>query len=125
MDLFSFTAKINVSRFFNVKPSDYDTLFSLWVKMGCIIQTKVYEDDNSGRCHVHGIIEIPKGLFRKKIMMNGVHIKMDPIYDKSGWLEYIRKAVKPKSLFVQSVIPTESMTEREFIDKVKSCGKLF
>lgn len=125
MEIFSFTAKINVNMNIDIAPSDYDNLFSLWVKMGCIIETKVFEDDTRGKCHVHGIISIPKGMLRKKLMLNGIHIKMEPIYDKSGWLEYIRKTVKPQKLFVREVIPTESMTERDFIEKVKSHGKLF
>lgn len=77
----------------NVKkvPSDYDPIWAHWAKQECNVIEKEFEPDSLGACHCHGIVAIPKNLFRRNLCITGVHMKLDPITDKAGWLRYMRK----------------------------------
>lgn len=72
-------------------PDQYDQFFKRAEGFGCIIDCKYAENDSKGKLHYHGIILIPKGLFRKKLMLHGLHLKLDELYDRAGWLKYITK----------------------------------
>lgn len=62
---------------------------------GAILKEMYFEKD-SGKTynglHAHGIIELKKGYLRKRLMKDGYHIKLEELYNKEGWLKYIRKS---------------------------------
>ena len=90
--------------------TDYQSFFDRCEKFGVKITHKYPEYDSKGKLHIHGIMQIPKGFYRKKICMDGLHIKLVEIYDEAGWKRYItkdqpKKVQKP--LFVKTNIETQ------------------
>lgn len=73
---------------------DYEDVIDHYKKMGYIKDID-FEYDDQGRLHIHGIILLRKGFYRKKLCMKGYHIKLEQIYDEKGWLKYIHKSHKP------------------------------
>jgi len=82
-----FLGKDNVSKL----PSDYDYIFNDWAKYDCHKVLAYCEQDKMGAPHWHGIVTIPKNLYRKKLEKQGVHLKLCPITDREGWIKYCRK----------------------------------
>lgn len=89
MTEYAFTVKINNNK--DCLPSDYENIFQEWQKKGLEIKRMVYEKDSQGVCHSHGIVKIPKGVFRKRLCGEGVHFKLEEIYNEGGWTKYIHK----------------------------------
>lgn len=85
--LFGFTVKDN-----RQDVTDYDSFMDRAKRMECDIQEYYPEKDSKGRLHLHGIISIPKGFYRKKLMMSGLHLKLEEIYDIDGWRRYCKKS---------------------------------
>lgn len=113
MEDYAFTLKyVQGKHSVKYTPSSYDDILSMWRALGCVIETKYYEDDKSGRCHVHGIVNIPKNLLRKRMMRVGLHCKLERIYDRGGWISYIRKAQPKRLLFKQVVIKSISESDQ-------------
>jgi len=102
MEDFAFTIKYVTEAMRNCVPSDYDKVFDTWKSHGCVIDTCVYESDSKNVCHSHGIVRIPKGYLRKKLCRKGLHVKMDKITNRQGWLAYINKH-QPKKVNNQSM----------------------
>lgn len=50
-----------------------------------------YEYDSHGKLHIHGIIMLRRGFYRKKLCVQGFHMKLELIYDEKGWEDYIIK----------------------------------
>lgn len=89
---FAFTVKvINFKTLGIPTVKTYQPIFNLWKKKKCIIETIQYEDDSKGILHAHGIIRIPKKVFRKDLAYNGITTKLKLIFDREGWIEYIKK----------------------------------
>lgn len=101
MEDYAFTVKFNTLDKKGCVPSDYDQVFLRWLASDdrVKIDTKIFEQDSKGVCHSHGIVSIPRGYYRKSMMEPGLHLKLDKITDRQGWLAYIRKAQKSKPLF--------------------------
>lgn len=79
----------------DIARANYKILIDHWRSIkGVIVDKVVYEDqDKHGQrtlLHMHGKISISRGLYRKKLMMNGFHIKLVP-YRDSGWEDYMNK----------------------------------
>lgn len=86
----------------DAKPSDYfDVVFKVWQSYGCQIVSHVFEPDSKGVCHSHGIVSIPKGFYRKRMKIEGVHVFVREITDRKGWIAYMNKTkrLKPNSAF--------------------------
>lgn len=95
--LFAFTVKDN-----RVDSTDYDQFFDNLTKHKCIVECKYPEYDAKGKLHYHGVAQVPKSLLRKKLVLAGLHVKLDEVYDQEGWLRYIKKdqpKPKPSSMF--------------------------
>lgn len=73
---------------------DYSLWFEKLKKFDISVEYKIAERDSLGKVHYHGIIYLPKGFFRKRLMMKGFHIKLVELYDRSGWVKYIMKDVE-------------------------------
>lgn len=84
--LYGFTVKDN-----RIDVTDYDSFLDRCAKFKCIVQEYYGELDSKGRYHLHGIISIPKGFYRKKLVMPGLHLKLEEIYNLIGWTKYIKK----------------------------------
>lgn len=96
----------------------YELFKSKWEAVkGLTILHWIYEEqDKKGRhckLHVHGVISISRGLYRKKLQEKNFHIKM-VTYTSNGWDTYMKKNIKLK-LFeptevTTTLIPTRSMS---------------
>lgn len=55
--------------------------------------THVFEKNKNGHegGHVHGIIDIPTGYYRKRLCLNGYHVKLVKITNLKGWIQYMKK----------------------------------
>lgn len=96
--------------------TDYIPMLDHLIKSGVVIHELVYEND-SGKTyagmHVHGVLYIKKHFYRKRLMKDGFHIKMEEIYSWEGWQKYINKG------YVKKIIMTEpgyTPTEEDLID---------
>lgn len=85
---FAYTLKLNS---LTATKADYATFFDKLKKFNIECEYKIMEYDASGRLHYHGIIYLPKGFFRKRICIPGMHIKLVELYSRDGWLSYIKK----------------------------------
>lgn len=87
----------------------YKTIMKHWSKQkGMTVLEYRHEDrDKKGqptKLHLHGTIEIPKALYRKRLMLPNYHIKL--VHWTSGdWTNYINKNVKIK--MVNKSLPHE------------------
>lgn len=82
----AYTVKDNRS-----ETTDYYAFFDRCEQFGCKVVSKFSEHGNHNKLHYHGVIKIPKGFYRKKLMMPGLHLKLKEITDYEGWLEYCKK----------------------------------
>lgn len=79
--------------------TDYKLFWERCEQFGLRIEQREQEiGPNKGVPHYHGIIEIPKGFYRKKLMMKGLHLKLEELYNKRGWMKYINKTHDIKEL---------------------------
>lgn len=92
MNKYAFSIKLLGKDQKDCVPSSYDPIFDRWTKLGCIVTKKFAEPDKTNRCHIHGIVEIPRGFLRKKLEKSGVYNNhFEEIYDERGWINYCRK----------------------------------
>ncbi len=55
------------------------------------IEYQIEEKDKQGRLHIHGIMYLKKGFYRKRLCMPNLHLKLVELYNKEGWEQYIHK----------------------------------
>lgn len=55
------------------------------------VEYKVEEKDKQGKLHIHGIMYLKKGFYRKRLCMPNLHLKLVELYNKEGWKQYIHK----------------------------------
>lgn len=91
--LFAFTVKYNKGE--AVDDSDYYRWFDNARKCECNILKSVSEKDSKGRLHYHGVMSVPRSLYRKRLSMSGFHFKLVELYDAEGWDVYIMKQQDP------------------------------
>lgn len=100
MEEFAITLKFNQKP--DCVPSDYLSVLEEWKdSYGIVIHENAFEPDNKGICHMHGIIAIPKGFYRKRMQRYGLHVMIRPIKDRQGWIRYMYKSyrrVPPREL---------------------------
>lgn len=96
---------------------DYDPMIQHLMKNGVIVHELVYENDNGKTykgIHVHGVLYIKKGFYRKRLSKDGYHIKMEEIYSWEGWQKYMNKGYVKK--VIMSPEPEYTPTEDDLID---------
>lgn len=71
--------------------SDYRTIMKSWKIEGLKIPIYSYENDTRGRLHIHGIVLIPEGYYRKNLITRGFSLKLVEIHNFAGWLDYLGK----------------------------------
>jgi len=73
-----------------VQIGDYSHVLALYNRLGDVRYAE-YEIDSNDKLHVHGIIMLQKGFLRKRLCLQGFHVKLEEIYDENSWLRYINK----------------------------------
>lgn len=101
MENWAFTIKYNPNDCTAMELADkYKIILKHWMKQKSltIINYRYEEVDKQGnptKLHLHGTVEIPKVIYRKKLMLPNYHVKL--VHGNSGqWQDYINKNVKVK-----------------------------
>lgn len=90
-DFIAFAYTVKTLGTTDVTEADYAPFFEKLSHFKIQVEYKVGEKDKCGKLHYHGILYLPKGFFRKRIMCQKFHIKLVELYDKKGWMKYIHK----------------------------------
>lgn len=77
---------------------DYMLIFSDWIKRGCNILYKFAEHNKHGYVHYHGLIEIPKTIYRKTLCPKGYSVRFKEVWNAQGWYNYCKKDQEEDSL---------------------------
>lgn len=88
---FAYTIKDNRKVSNNERKATYEDWFKRCQVWRIPIEYKCEEKDKQGRLHIHGIIYLKKGFYRKKLCMPNLHLKLVELYNKEGWEQYIHK----------------------------------
>lgn len=95
----------------------YDEILRHWDKYNVLIEHIVYEDKKKNgdrtKLHVHGRCCIKRGVFRKKLLLDGFHIKLES-WRSAGWTEYCDKNKAVLKMFKNIEVPnkvSESLDE--------------
>lgn len=108
-----------------LKRADYEPFFDKIkaheqnVQLICINK----EYGKTDTLHYHGIISITKGFFRKRLKVNGFHIKLVEIFDIKGWHSYMTKEGgvqewNPLNNITDTIIDEDEFIEQELIQSV-------
>lgn len=95
--------------------TDYQQFWKRCEQYGLHIEEKCQEIGGINKVpHYHGIIVIPKGFYRKKLMITGISMKLVELFDKRGWIMYINKTnnivplPQPEDELIEDVPPLNS-----------------
>lgn len=83
----------------------FDNLDRLKIK----VEYKISERDSKGKLHYHGVILLPNGFYRKRLVVHGYSIKLVEMFDKAGWLKYIHKDVDTEDEKIRESMHNEYM----------------
>lgn len=72
---------------------EYTNVISHLNKYGFVKQVE-FEEDSMGKQHIHGIVLLPKGFLRKRLIREGFSCHLKEIYDEKDWIKYITKESK-------------------------------
>lgn len=75
----------------NATVKDYIEVLCKWLKLDVDIQAGEYERDSTNVLHIHGIIVVKKNFYKRRLQVEGYHVYIRDIYDKTSWLRYINK----------------------------------
>jgi hypothetical protein len=100
--------------------ANYDPFFDKLKHFKVAIEYNISERDPKGKLHYHGILYIPKGFYRKRLVTKGFNIKLEEMGNRKAWLKYIHKDVLPEDW-------PDLSDEDEYIDepKITLTGSLF
>lgn len=72
---------------------DYQqNILNRWARLaGVTLREPYFEQDSAGRLHMHGIIYVRKGFYKKRLQTLGYYIHVRDCYDLEHWLEYCQK----------------------------------
>jgi len=68
----------------------YDLIKKKWAGLGRITHL-VYETDQAGKIHIHGVIMLRKGFYRQRLVVKGFNLNLTEINSMEHWLRYIEK----------------------------------
>lgn len=74
----------------NPTKEDYESVLARFNVYG-FVKCHAFEDDSTGRLHIHGIVLLRPGFWRKNLCFDGYHTKLELVYNEQGWLRYISK----------------------------------
>lgn len=82
-----------------------DELVEHWKVKGVELLERIDEDrDKRGELtplHMHGVISVKRGLYRKKLCLPGFHVKLVSLYLPSRWSRYCNKNSNTRSPVVE------------------------
>lgn len=88
---FAYTIKDNRKVSNEERNKSYEQWFKRLEVWRIPIEYKCEEKDKQGKLHIHGIIYLKKGFYRKKLMMPNLHLKLVELHNREGWIKYIHK----------------------------------
>lgn len=106
---FSFTYKRNTRVKVFPTIEDYSPVLDM-LNMSGKVTHFVYEEDKSGKLHIHGIALLPRDVRYTKLRLKGYTYNIKPIYNLEGWLAYLDK---DKGLAKAWISKTEWLSQRE------------
>lgn len=86
-----FTAKKNSGNAEDVTEDSYGPLILHWEKH-CHVHPPYYEKDSKGRLHMHGILMVKKGFYKKRLQCTGFYVFTTDCQHLEQWLNYCAKA---------------------------------
>jgi len=93
----AFTVKWNC--IFDNRPHVHEERYEPWLKLckkhGITINKICYEKDSTDLLHIHGIFNIPKSFWMRKLYLPGYHTNFEKIYNEAGWIKYCEKDQLP------------------------------
>jgi hypothetical protein len=106
----------------------YNRPLSLLVKYNIRIIDFAYEFDPHGKLHYHGIIELPKGFYRKKLVVRGYHMNLTKLQSQDSIrraTSYIHKDDKVNHMYrehEQACISDDNneLTEKDTLQLVEN-----
>lgn len=78
---------------------EYGDFLDLLEKYNIKTHFKYGERDPKGKFHYHGLIDIPKGFFRKKLVTKGNHLHLVEWNGSDKWEKYCKKDQLVKKRF--------------------------
>jgi len=69
----------------------YEQFFDRLREAHCTIYDKAGELNKAGKLHYHGIVGIPKDVYRKGLCPSGFHMCLKSLHDREGWEQYFKK----------------------------------
>jgi len=81
--------------------SDYTIFFDKLKKYNIKLHYRQGERDSAGKFHFHGLIDIPKGFYRKKLITHGCNLHMKEFYPGDAWQAYCDKSLDKPTLKVK------------------------
>jgi len=108
---FAFTYKINakINDVSTIDEAKYQPVFQAIEKQKGKVNHYVYEKDEKGLLHIHGVAELPKRIRYTSLTVKGYTSRWKEVYNLAGWLDYMRKDQKLKEAvnFETSIEPKE------------------
>jgi len=93
-----FTAKINLGNPDSVNETDYAPLLEHWEQYA-IVKQPYYEKDKTGRCHMHGILTVKKGFYKRRLQLKGFYVYTTDCVHLEQWMNYCKK-VDPDNMLI-------------------------
>lgn len=77
----------------NTKPPEYDRILARWTRTkNVVIDCFETELDSHGKSHIHGIVLLPKHMYKKRLFTCGYHTYLKEVYNRDAWTQYIKKS---------------------------------
>jgi len=96
MQDFAVTYRKHAKKADTVTEQDFEPLLT---HLGKQLTTHCFEKDKGkDHVHLHGVVKIPTGFYRKKLALIGFNMKIKLITDMKGWLKYLAKDQPYRSL---------------------------
>lgn len=97
----SFTVKKNSGPSSSVTKESYAPVLEHFNRYA-IVQPPYYEHDSSGRLHMHGILSVKKGFYKRRLQVPGFYVYTTDCVHIEQWLEYCKKC-DPDYLLVKKL----------------------
>lgn len=69
----------------------HNNVLNKWSRLAVDVKEPYFEDDESGKLHMHGVLYARKNYFRKKLSVPGYYVYITDCWNIDRWLEYCAK----------------------------------
>lgn len=67
-------------------------VLNTWARLaGVTVREPYFEKDDVGKLHMHGILDVRRNYYKKKLQVPGYYIYTTDCYDLEHWIEYCTK----------------------------------